>query len=50
MDDVLAVQQKYVKNRTYFYGILGDPKDLDMNYLKTLGPVQNVTLDEIFGY
>ena len=50
MDDVVAIQQKYVKGRTYFYGILGDPKDLDMNYLRTLGPVQNVTLDEIFGY
>ena len=50
MDDVVAVQQKYVKDRTYIYGILGDPKDLDMNYLKTLGPVQNVTLDEIYGY
>ena len=50
MDDLVGIQQKYVKDRTYFYGILGDPADLDMNYLKTLGPVQNVTLDEIFGY
>ncbi|MBP5424703.1 MAG: insulinase family protein, partial [Prevotella sp.] len=50
MKDLVDIQQKYVKDRTYFYGILGDPADLDMNYLKTLGPVQNVTLDEIFGY
>ena len=50
MDDVVAIQQKYVKDRTYIYGILGDPADLDMNYLRTLGPVQQVTLDEIFGY
>lgn len=50
MEDIVAIQQKYVKDRTYIYGILGDPKDLDMKFLRTLGPVQNVTLDEIFGY
>ena len=50
MDDVVAIQQKYVKDRTYIYGILGDPRELDFNFLKTLGPVQNVSLDEIFGY
>ena len=50
MNDIVAIQQKYVKDRTYYYGILGDPKDLDMNYLKTLGPVQNVSLEDIFGY
>jgi predicted Zn-dependent peptidase len=50
MDDIVAIQQKYVKDRTYIYGILGDPADLDMNFLRTLGPVQNVTLEEVFGY
>lgn len=50
LDDVKAVQQKWVKDRTYSYGILGDIKDLDTDYLKTLGPVQILTLEEIFGY
>ena len=50
MDDILAVQKKYVKDRTYIYGILGDPADLDMKFLRTLGPVQNVSLEEVFGY
>ena len=49
-DDVKATQQKWVKDRTYAYGILGDLKDLDTAYLKTLGPVQVLTLEEIFGY
>lgn len=49
-DDVKATQQKWVKDRTYVYGILGDLKDLDTAYLKTLGPVQVLTLEEIFGY
>ena len=25
-------------------------QDLDLNYLKTLGPIQTVTQEEIFGY
>ena len=50
LDDVKATQQKWVKDRTYVYGILGDLKDLDTAYLQTLGPVQVLTLEEIFGY
>ena len=50
LDDVKATQQKWVKDRTYVYGILGDIKDLDTAYLQTLGPVQVLTLEEIFGY
>ena len=49
MADVLACQQKWVKGRTYIYGILGDASDLDMDYLKTLGTVEQVSLDRIFG-
>ena len=50
LEDVKAAQQKWVKDRTYVYGILGDIKDLDTDYLKTLGPVQTLTLEDIFGY
>lgn len=50
MADVVACQQKWVKGRTYIYGILGDASDLDMDYLKTLGTVEQVSLDRIFGY
>ena len=50
MADVVACQQKWVKGRTYIYGILGDAKDLDLKYLKSLGTVEQVSLDEIFGY
>ena len=50
LDDIKAAQQKWVKDRTYAYGILGDIKDLDTKFLKTLGPVQTLTLEEIFGY
>ena len=50
MADLVACQQKWIKGRTYIYGILGDASDLDMDYLKTLGTVQQVSLDELFGY
>ena len=50
MDDLLATHAKWIKGRPYVYAILGDPTDLDMDFLKTLGPVQQVTLEEIFGY
>ena len=48
--DVKAAQEKWVKGRTYVYGILGDIKDLDLNFLKTLGPIRTVSQEEIFGY
>ena len=50
LEDVKAAQDKWVEDRTYVYGILGDIKDLDTDYLKTLGPVKVLSLEEIFGY
>ena len=50
LEDVKAIQEKWVKGRCYTYGILGDKKDIDISYLKTLGPVKEVSPEEIFGY
>ena len=50
LEDVKAFQEKWVKDRNYTYAILGDIKDLDTDFLKTLGPVRVVSLEEIFGY
>ena len=50
MADIVACQQKWVKGRTYIYGILGDANDLDLEFLSTLGTVEQVSLDDIFGY
>ena len=50
LEDVKATQDKWVENRTYHYGILGDIKDLDNKYLKTLGSIKVLTLEDIFGY
>jgi predicted Zn-dependent peptidase len=50
LTDVEAFQEKYVKNRSYTYCILGDTADIDINVLNTLGKVQKLTQEEIFGY
>ena len=50
LEDVKATQDKWVEDRTYCYGILGDIKDLDTKYLSTLGPVTILSLEEICGY
>ena len=50
MFDLLATHEDWIRGRTYYYAILGDPKDLDMAFLKTLGPVKVLTQEEIFGY
>ncbi|MCQ2142868.1 MAG: insulinase family protein [Bacteroidales bacterium] len=50
LEDVKATQQQWVKDRAYTYMILGDIKNLDTDYLSTLGPVKVVSLEEIFGF
>lgn len=50
LDDVRDFQQKWIRNRPYRYCILGDEKDLDMKYLKTIGEIKTLSQEEIFGY
>ena len=50
LQDVINYQQKEVKGRTYYIGILGDKKDLDLASLKKLGKVVELTQKDIFGY
>ena len=50
MFDLLSTHEDWVRGRTYHYAILGDIKDLDMDFLRTLGPVKIVTPEEMFGY
>lgn len=50
LDDVVKFQQENIKDRTYYYCILGDVKDLDMKALKKLGEVRILKQSDIFGY
>ncbi|MCL1968607.1 MAG: insulinase family protein [Bacteroidetes bacterium] len=50
LDDVVAFQKEYVKNRPYTYCILGDYKDLNLKGLEKIGKIKKLTKEEIFGY
>lgn len=50
LKDVVDFQKKWIKNRTYTYCILGDEKELDMESLEKIGPIQRLTQEDIFGY
>ncbi len=50
LEDVKAFQQKWIKGRQYIYGFLGKKEGMDMNFIKSLGEVKVLTLEEIFGY
>lgn len=50
LKDITDFQKKWVKDRTYIYCILGDKKDLNMEKLKAVGPIEELTQEQIFGY
>lgn len=50
LDDVKAYQRQLVNDRIYTYAVQGDKSNIDMDYLRTLGPVTEVTQKQIFGY
>lgn len=50
LEDVLNFQRERIANRTYRYMVLGDPKKIDMNYLKTKGQLKQLKINDIFVY
>ena len=50
LDDVVKFQKDNVKGRTFYYCILGDTKDIDLEALSKLGKVVMLTTEDIFGY
>jgi predicted Zn-dependent peptidase len=50
IEDVVAFQEEYVKDRPYTYCILGDSKDLDIKSLEKIGKIKKLSKEEIFGY
>lgn len=50
LEDIVKFQKDKVKGRTYYYCILGDVEDLDMDALRKLGKVIVLTQEDIFGY
>ena len=50
LKDIVAFQQKYIKNRNYFNTLVADPSLVDLSTFKEAGKVQKVSVDEAFGY
>ncbi len=50
LDDVAGYQNDEVKNRVFYYAVLADPDDIDIEALQRIGKVVRLTTDEIFGY
>ena len=50
LKDIVNFQKEWMKDRTYVYCILGDKKDLDMDKLKAVGPIEELTQEQFFGY
>lgn len=48
--DVKTFQEKWIKGRKYVYGFLGRKEGLDMDFIGSLGPVTELSLEDIFGY
>lgn len=50
MQDILQFEKTCMANKTYKYIILGNEKDLDMDFVNKLGTVKRLSTEEIFGY
>lgn len=50
MEDLQRFQNDYIKGKKHNYCILGNEKELDMKLVNSLGKIQKLTLEEIFGY
>ncbi len=49
-EDLLNYHARHIKGRRYNWMVLGDRNRVDFNYLKTLGKVTELSLEEVFGY
>ena len=48
-EDLIRFHQKHIKGRRFHWLVLGDENQIDLKYLKTLGKVEKLTLEDVFG-
>ena len=48
--DLINYHNQVVKGRKYTWLVLGDQKTIDFKYLRTIGSIKKLTLEDIFGY
>ncbi|MFN7325255.1 MAG: M16 family metallopeptidase [Chitinophagales bacterium] len=49
-EDLLNYQKNYVKGRKYTWLVLGERSRVDFDYLRTIGKVKEMTIEDVFGY
>lgn len=50
LESLKGFHKTVIKDRKFTFLVLGDKDKLDMNYLKSLGDFETLTLEEAFGY
>lgn len=50
MDEMKDYFNSNIANRNYVYCVIGKKTEMDMSVLRQLGPVKELTLEEVFGY
>ena len=50
LEDMDNFFKKHVANKPFTFLVMGKKENLDMDYLKSLGEFQEVTLEDLFGY
>jgi hypothetical protein len=48
--DLIKFQEKHVKGRQFTWLVLGERERIDLTYLKKIGKVVELTLEDVFGY
>ncbi len=48
--NVKAFAEKYIKDKSHTYVVLGDKKEIDFKVLEKYGKVKTLTLEDVFGY
>ena len=47
---LIQYQKQYIKGRKFTWLVLGDRSRVDFEYLRTIGKVTEMTVDQVFGY
>jgi zinc protease len=50
MEDLMAFHTKYIKDKDYVTVMIGNRERIDFNDLKKYGKIEELSLEEIFGY
>ena len=50
LQDIVNFEKQTMADKPCRYIILGDEKELDMEFLGKIGPIKRLTTEEVFGY